>query len=232
MEKEKLTLNNLLGTDNFIPFDESDPNETIKKPLKKSDILEMLHIEGPITKLKEFGFFNDKEHINNKGIEYTGIYKINENKKIANYLLSRTYVIKKRISDNKIVINENDFNFNCPMYFLIIRDDNGNKMNELSYSVKLFCFDEKICLNVGLNNGYISDNNQEFYDLFDKHKIGTYNDIIKPNLPNIRYIFNTYVDKYEISFNEPIETQHINIECKVYDIYAYGGFFNCGWIYS
>jgi len=45
-------------------------------------------------------------------------------------------------------------------------------------------------------------------------------------------LYNSYTDTIRIIFKDPIINKKINIECRTYDLYGYGGFFSCGWLYT
>lgn len=243
METEKLTLDNLLGADGFIPYrpqvvleDQSTEQPHNADKVDKIDIFELLHKEGPIKKLKEFGMFTDREHINSKCLEYMNTYnieKVNRRYRLpehARYLLSRTFVFKKEIKDGTVVIDHNDFDFDRPLYHIMIKREDNSTIIETSYTVKMNYCENKHQLDVRLVNGFVDSGNQFIYNVWGKHKTKLYNGIIKTISPDTGHIFNTYTDSFDIMFDRAIENQYVIIECKVYDIYAYGGFFSCGWV--
>jgi hypothetical protein len=229
---DKLTINSLLGIDGFVPYIKSEcgDNNVHDISYDRENIYEMLHAENPILKLKEFGMFSDKNNLKYDKLEYTNIYDIDTENNYARYLLSRTYLLEKEIKDDIITIEYGDISFTCPLYYLSITDDNNNTISEELYIVELNIGESDLI--VWLNDGYVKDDNHGVYDMFGRHYAEKYNEIIKPVIPDRQCIFNSYTDKITIYFSKDIKAAKIKIECKVYDIYNYGGFFRSGWMFS
>jgi len=167
--KEKLTVDILLNTDGFVKYGEEG---TTTFDYTKADIFKMLHEENPIKKLKEFGFFQDKDKIKNETLEYANIYNIDLERKSCVYLLLRNCVFEKEIKNNMIIINWNDNNirFECPLYYLSVMDSNNNLIDSSLYIVKIM-LETGSELIVTFKDGYIKDDMQKIYDIFGKHKV-------------------------------------------------------------
>lgn len=234
-----LTVEDILFNEGFVNFSSDiqktqNTNHTNNK-YDKNTIYEILHKDNPIVKLKEFGIYHDKNNIKYEKLEYTNIYDIDNEKNYARYLMSRTYVIEKVVTNNITTLDDKDISFNCPLYYLIVTDMNNNIINDSLYTVKLVFpseyFSECNNLIVKFSDGYVCDNNQDFYDMFGKNKTKIYNDVIRINHKKQR-IFNNYTDRIEIIFDDMTCLNSIKIECKVYDIYGYGGFFISGWLFN
>ena len=223
METNKLSVECLLGSDGFIPLGKNK----IEQKDSKKNIYKMLHDENPIKKLKEFGMFNDKDDVKYKKLEYTGIYNIDEKKNHAMYLVSRTFVAQKNIENGIVVITHKDIDFNCPLYYLSITDEQNN---DIDGSLTMTFYDPRCNLHVTFKNKYIKDDQQCFYNIWGGNKVKIYEKMIKSEIHDRQYIFNSHTDMLEIKFDNTIKTKKVNITCKVYDIFKYGGFFNSGWI--
>ncbi|VBB17916.1 hypothetical protein YASMINEVIRUS_379 [Yasminevirus sp. GU-2018] len=233
-----LTVETLLGSDGFVRF-EDDENRSeggLSKLKAKTEIYEDLHRGDPIKQLREFGMFNDKREIKYDKIEYTGVYNIDYEKGYARYLLSRSYILNKDIVGSIVYIENKEISFACPLYYLSVSDSEGNMMDESLYSVVLVVCDRKAQYNMQFNKGFIQDDNQDFYDIYAKHKNKVYRELInqvKHDRGHVtQYVINDYTDTIIIKFKEGFNKSSVRVECRVYDVYGYGGFFSCGWLFS
>lgn len=184
----------------------------------KEYIYKMLHKEDPIKKLKEFGIFSDKTYDTKNYISYTGKYMIDDLQR-ANYLISRKFVIEKKIQNNKVRIDYGDFDTKCPLYKLTIKRTDGTIINDNTYKVLIACFYNKMRFEM-------CDDNKKIYEILGKNMHHKFGKIIT----DTTLIYNDYIDYYQIHFNE--NDQDIIIEFEIYDIYLYKSFFECGWLFT
>lgn len=248
-----LTIDSLLGSDGFVRMKENNVENNVENNTEhnesdqqianssKDTIYETLHNEDPIKTLKKYGMFRDKKEIKYDNLEYVGKYKSNDN--CAYYLCSRTYIFDKIIENNKIIINDVDVDFDCPLYYLSISFiDDENPLVSVPVpdpSVKLI-FDNYYSIIVSFNGGYINDDNQNIYNIISENVSSIYKEIIE--LENKQHIFNRYterieidfdslnLDKREVPFGKRIVSNKVKVTCKVNDVYCYGGFFSSGWL--
>lgn len=216
MSSDKLTIESLLAKDNFVPLGK----KAVSHIPSLEEICENLHHNDPVKTLKSFSLLPEERGCN--ALEYANKYQINSDKKRGEFLISLIYSLKKQVDEhNTITITDKDINFNVPLYYLSI------SQNEIitDYSVKLTQCD----LIPKFRDGYIHDDNQYVYDIFSRNKSILFRKLLRDDS---QLIFNNYNDKIVITFNERYSGQEMNIEVKLYNIYAYGGFFNSGWIFS
>lgn len=230
-DNNNLTLNELLGSDGFIPFGE----EKVNNRISKINIFEKLHQGNPIKKLKEYGFFCERDGNKCGELEYTGTYHIDNNKKLARYLLSRTYNINKTVINNAIVIDNNDIFLTCPVYYIKLYTEDGVPIDEYLYKYRIIftlALDKTYQIPVMFDNGYIINNQININHTTSKSKLKIYGEIIKKHNSKIHFIMNTYLDKLIINLDNKLKHNKVHVEIKIYDLFAYGGFFDCGWSYS
>lgn len=234
MEKEEIQ-ELLLFSEGFHPL---PGNNEI--PQEKTDKIfnpfEFLYQNNPITILKTCKMFDPRSKIEYQDLNYLNCYDFNMNDRIATYLYSITFLRCIQVNDHKIILTDRDITFNCPIYYLLLTDVNGKILNNQDYSIILYCGSRSISLK--FKHGFFTDEDNLYHSLnasseycFNKYQ-RFYNLIRKnPSLSNC-FIGNDYTDRIEIRFDPNLDMRKVTIECKVYNLYGYGGFFKNGWLYS
>jgi hypothetical protein len=79
----------------------------------------------------------------------------------------------------------------------------------------------------------MSNEDPSLYFVFSEKKVNMLNELLsRANIKENQFVFNEYTDYIEIIFDDSVKVEQINIVCKVYNIYGYGGFFGSGWCYN
>ncbi len=204
MAEKKITVDDLLLSDGFVKNGDSGPRPFVAK----EDIYKMLHQEGPIKKLTEYGVFSDKK--NGGDLEYTGKYIVDDDG--ARFLMTRTYTLNKEIKNGIVEIDKTEVLFSCPFHSISI-DGIERKL----YIIR------PIIEGSSLN---IDDVGAEWNEVF-KNKNREYS-----KFSGLQFIITDYIDKFKIEFDKSITTTKIVIKYEAYDEYLCGGFLINMWAFA
>lgn len=222
-----ITVDDIMYANGFVNFDKTKQHES--KNISINNIYELLHTKGPHIALKEYGMFDTRSDIPFFHMEYLNYYDLNKSKHCAQYLMSISYNLQKDITNNTCILQYNDISPHCALYYLQILDENGNVIDENNYKIKMQCF------NLPLNfvNGYMMNEDPSLYFILSEKKVNILNEMLtKSDVIGKQFLFNEYTDFIEINFDDNIKINKVNVVCKVYNIYGYGGFFMSGWFFN
>lgn len=188
-----------------------------------ADVCIMLHENNPYTMLKSYGVLNDKQSkcIN---LDYTGKYIMNS--KEAIYLMKRTFEFILDPESGTITIDCNDFG-NCPIYSLILYDDENNIIDNSHYSASINIENTNIVVEFKLNDdGFISEYNEDFLAVLNKSRIEKYME------HDIKRCINTCIlGNIDITFNNS-KKGNIKVHIEAYDLLRYSGMLSSAWCYK
>jgi len=214
-----MNINDFLLSNGAIPtVKEGDPTPIFHDP---DNLLLSLHENEPNKMLKEFGFFTDKK-INHTELQYTKKYIINKDEMSGTYLFNRTFISNKDVINNEVKLLDNDTS-NCPIYQIIVTDENDNIIDISEYSVSISMEWDKI-IDVPLQkDGYLSEEMRTIYEAFGGNKPSFYN-----KFDTKACIYNNYTKHILFTFHNEKYTK-VKITTYNYDLYTYAGFFKHGW---
>ena len=189
-----MNINDFIFSNGGIPtVNEGDPTPTFHDP---DNLLLSLHENEPHKMLKQLGFFTDKK-LNHTDLQYTKKYIINKDEMSGTYLFSRTFISNKDVVNNEVKLLDIDTS-NCPIYQIIVTDENDNIIDVSEYSVSMIMeiynnHEAQVSLH---KDGYLYENMRDFYELNGSNKPSFYN-----KLDTKTCIYNNYTKHILFTFH-------------------------------